>query len=190
MTLSALLCSAPAITIFDAFFIQFTNFEKSWSEFHIPCDGLSVEKCQINGQPALAGWHGENPNILRVFTDVQGAGTMSLELSTRMTAVGSDLAVGFGTYPAAASGELTVSLPAGKFLTSDGLNLQRNTPADQPADYRVSIGGRSAVALQITNRKTSTRSDSLTLANTAIAVTVAPALVCHKATGLIAKILF
>jgi len=153
--------------------IQFTNFERSWSEFHVPTDGLSVEKCQINGQPALAGWHGENPNILRVFTDVQGAGTLTLELSARLAAVGSDLATGFGVIPAA-SGELLVSLPAGKFLTSDGLALQRSTPADQPAEYRVSIGGRSSVALQITNRKSSTRSDSLTLANTAIAVTVAP----------------
>ena len=161
--------------------IQFTNFEKIWSEFHIPCDGLSVEKCQINGQPALAGWHGENPNILRVFTDVQGAGTLTLELSTRMTAVGSDLAVGFGAYPAAASGELVVSLPAGKFLMFEGANLQRNVAADQPAEYRVSIGGRRNVALQITNRQTSTRTDSLTLVNTAIAVTVAPGEVAWSA---------
>ena len=153
--------------------IQFTNFEKSWSEFHVPTDGLSVEKCQINGQPALAGWHGDKPNVLRVFTDVQGAGTLTLELSTRLAALGSDLAAGFGVIPAA-SGELVVSVPAGKFLTSDGSTLLRVTPADQPAEYRVSIGGRSSVALQITNRQTSTRSDSLTLANTLIAVTVAP----------------
>jgi hypothetical protein len=160
--------------------IQFTNFDTRWAELSVPTDGLSVEKCQINGQPALAGWHGEKPNVLRVYTDVQGAGTLSLELSARLSAVGSDLATGFGVVPAA-SGELVVSLPAGKFLTSDGSSLQRTTPADQPAEYHVSIGGRSSVSLQITNRQTSTRSDSLTLANTAFAVAVAPGEVAWSA---------
>ncbi len=153
--------------------IQFTNFDKNWTEFHVPCDGLSVEKCQINGQPALAGWHGENPNILRVFTDVQGAGTLTLDLSARLAAVGSDLATGFGVIRAAA-GELIVSLPAGKFLKESNNTLPRSTPADQPAEYRVALGGHQSVNLQITNRQASTRTDALTLANTAIAVTVAP----------------
>ena len=160
--------------------IQFTNFDSQWTELLIPTDGLSVEKCQINGQPALAGWHGEKPNVLRIYTDVQGAGTLNLELSARLSAVGSDLAAGFGVVPAA-SGELVVSLPAGKFLTSDGSSLQRTTPADQPAEYRVSIGGRSSVALQITNRQTSTRSDSLTMANTAFLIGVAPGEVAWSA---------
>ncbi|MFO1006483.1 MAG: hypothetical protein U0929_11025 [Planctomycetaceae bacterium] len=160
--------------------IQFTNFDSRWTELSIPTDGLSVEKCQINGQPALAGWHGEKPNVLRVYTDVQGAGTLNLELSTRLSAVGSDQAAGFGVVPAA-SGELVVTLPAGKFLTSDGSSLQRTTPADQPAEYRVSIGGRSSVSLQITNRQTSTRSDSLTMANTAFLIGVAPGEVTWRA---------
>ncbi len=153
--------------------IQFTNFNKTWTEFHIPASGLSVEKCHINGQPALAGWHAENPNILRVFTDVQGAGTITLDLSARLAAVGSDLATGFGIVPAA-SGELVVSLPAGKFLQESGNNFPRSAPADQPAEYRVALGGHSSVTLQITNRQASTRTDALTLANTAIAVAVAP----------------
>ncbi len=102
--------------------IQFNNFEKSWVEFHVPTDGLSVEKCLINGQPTLAGWHGENPNLLRVFTDQPGPGTLTLNLSARLSAVGSDLSTAFGVIPAA-SGELVVSLPAGKFLVADGISL-------------------------------------------------------------------
>ncbi len=153
--------------------IQFTNFEKSWAEFHIPCDGLSVEKCQINGQPALAGWHGENPNILRVFTDQPGPGTLTLELSAHLTAVGSDLATAFGIMPAG-SGELVVSLPAGKFLQESHNEFPRSAPADQPAEYHIALGGHKSVNLQITNRQASTRKDLLILANTAIAVTVAP----------------
>ncbi len=160
--------------------IQFTNFEKSWSEIHVPADGLSVEKCQINGQPALAGWHGENPNILRVFTDVQGAGTLTLELSAHLAAVGSDLATAFGIMPAG-SGELVVSLPAGKFLQESRNEFPRSTPADQPAEYRIALGGHKSVNLQITNRQASTRTDALTLANTAIAVTVAPGEVAWSA---------
>jgi len=153
--------------------IQFNNFEKSWVEFHVPTDGLSVEKCLINGQPTLAGWHGENPNLLRVFTDQPGAGTLTLNLSARLSAVGSDLSTAFGVIPAA-SGELVVSLPAGKFLVADGVSLARAGVPDAPADYRVAIGGKNHVALQITNRQASTRTDSLTLINTAMAVAVAP----------------
>ena len=160
--------------------IQLTNFDSGWTELSIPTDGLSVEKCQLNGQPVLAGWHGEKPNVLRVYTDVQGAGTLNLELSTRLSAVGSDQAAAFGVVPAA-SGELVVTLPAGKFLTSEGSSLQRTTPADQPAEYRVSIGGRSSVSLQITNRQTNTRSDSLTMANTAFQIGVAPGEVAWSA---------
>ena len=153
--------------------IQFSNFEKTWAELHFPSDGLSVEKCQINGQPALAGWHGENPNLLRIFTDQPGAGTLTLDLSARLSAVGSDLSTAFGVIPAA-SGELVVSLPAGKFLVADGTSLARAGAGDAPAEYRVAIGGKNHVALQITNRQASTRTDSLTLINTAMAVAVAP----------------
>ena len=153
--------------------IQFNNFEKTWAEIHFPSDGLSVEKCQINGQPALAGWHGENPNLLRIFTDQPGAGTLTLDLSARLSAVGSDLSTAFGVIPAA-SGELVVSLPAGKFLVADGVSLARAGVPDAPAEYRVAIGGKNHVALQITNRQASTRTDSLTLINTAMAVAVAP----------------
>lgn len=153
--------------------IGFTHFDHAWSEIQIPANGLSVEKCLINGQPALAGWHGEQPDVLRVFTDLQGAGTLTLELSARLTAVGSDQATAFGIVPAA-SGELVVSLPAGKFLQESHSELPRSTPADQPAEYRVALGGHRQVDLQITNRQSSTRSDVLTLANTAVALTVAP----------------
>lgn len=153
--------------------IQFNNFEKTWTEFHVPCDGLSVEKCQINGQPGLAWWHAENPNVLRIFTDQPGASTLTLEMSTRLAAVGSDLSTGFGVVPAA-SGELVVSLAAGKFLVADGISLARAGAADQPSEYRVAIGGKNHVALQITNRQASVRTDSLTLVNTAMAVAVAP----------------
>lgn len=153
--------------------IRFMNFERGWTEIQIPTDGLSVEKCQINGQPALAGWHGENPNILRVFTAQLGAGTLTLDLSARLAAIGSDLSTGFGVIPAA-SGELVITLPAGKFLLESGHNLPRSGPPDQPAEYRIALGGHRSTSLQITNRQATTRTDSLILASTAIQVSVAP----------------
>ncbi len=57
---------------------------------------------------------------------------------------------------------------------ADGVSLARAGVPDAPADYRVAIGGKNHVALQITNRQASTRTDSLTLINTAMAVAVAP----------------
>jgi hypothetical protein len=153
--------------------IEFSQLARGWQNVTLPFTGMSVEGAMLDDKPAEIGRAAGDGRPLVVFTRQPGRHTIKLELSTPLVNVGSDQAAGFGLAPIS-SASLEISLPAGKHLHVDEVPLNRPGADDQPASYVVSLGGKSAVSLRITDRRTQQGSASLVFAATAIGLHVAP----------------
>lgn len=164
--------------------LSITQFTAGWQAIPLPFENLSIEKATIAGNPALLGRlpsrnrTGHSPLIL--FNETVGQQTLTLELSTPLNVVGSDrvAAFSFVNVPAAT---LTVDIPAGKHLQIDDLSLERPTEIDQPANYTLAMGGKSQLALRITDRQLERSADSLLFATTAFGINVTPGEVTWQA---------
>ena len=117
---------------------------------------------------------------LLLFHDQPGAATLTLTLSTRLSATGSDLAAMFRLLNVP-SATLSVTAPAGKHLRIGGRQLDRPAPADQPATYVVPIGGARDLRLLFTEQQGQKSADSLTFASTGYGVSVVPGEVTWQA---------
>ena len=150
---------------------QITQFEDDWRETRFPLQRLALEKALVDDQPALIG---RNPDgSISLFTDRRGLHTLKFELSTELTALGSDQVAAFSLIQAP-GGWLTLTLPAGKRLLIGNLQLERPAPLEQVADYQVAVGGWAGIQLRITDRAAENASDALAFATTGYGLNVAP----------------
>ncbi|HEY2251583.1 MAG TPA: hypothetical protein VGH74_11005, partial [Planctomycetaceae bacterium] len=153
--------------------IEFNQLARGWQQVVLPFTGVAVEGATLDDKPAEIGRAAGDSRPLVVFTRQPGPHTLKLELSTALVNVGSDQAAGFGLAPIS-SAALEISLPAGKHLHVDDVPVNRPVADDQPATYSVALGGKSAVSLRITDRRTQQGAASLVFASTAIGLHVAP----------------
>ncbi|MBC7818126.1 MAG: hypothetical protein IAG10_14650 [Planctomycetaceae bacterium] len=162
--------------------IKIRQFADSWQALPLPLGGMAVESAKLNGQPARLG---RNEQTLFLLSDTRGEHTLTLELSTPLSAVGADKVASVGVLPGIA-GTLKVAVPAGKHLQLAGLSVERPAANDQPANYEVAIGGKSsAVAIQLTDRQRERATDSLLFATTGFGLRVAPGeITWHAVTAL------
>jgi hypothetical protein len=162
--------------------IKISQLAESWQALPLPFEAMAVESAKLNGQPAKLG---RNEQSLFLLSDTRGEHTLTLELSTPLTAVGADKVASVGVLPGTA-GTLRVMVPAGKHLQLSGLSVERPAANDQPAIYEVPIGGKSSViALQLTDRQRERATDSLLFATTGFGLRVAPGeITWHAVTAL------
>ncbi len=142
-----------------------------WQAWTFPLQRLSVEKATLNGEPAFIGR--KEDGALTLLTPKDGTYVLKLELSTEIVTLGSDQAIAFSLI-GSPTGELTITLPAGKRLLLDGLQRERPAAIDQPAEYQVAIGGRPSLQLRITDRATDRKADALVFATTGYGLFVSP----------------
>ncbi len=153
--------------------IEFNQLAHGWQLVMLPYRGLAVEAATLDDKPAKIGRGGADGRPLVVLTQEAGKHTLKLEFSTPLATVGSDKVAAFGLAPIS-SATLKMSLPEGKFLHVDEVPLERPAEPDEEADYVVALGGKSAVTLRITDRRTHQDAASLVFAGTAIGLHVAP----------------
>ncbi|MHC4878867.1 MAG: hypothetical protein ACYTGL_20650 [Planctomycetota bacterium] len=174
--------------------VRFEQFADGWQTLALPVGGMAVEQARVNDQPArLARVEAAAPPVpkspqqaqvpqakprttqpgLLLFHNQTGPATLSLTLSARLSANGSDLAaiVRLLNTPSAT---LSVIAPAGKHLRIGGRQLDRPAPVEQPATYVVPVGGSRDVRLLFTEQQGRQAADSLTFASTGYGVDVAP----------------
>ncbi|MDP1797929.1 MAG: hypothetical protein Q8K78_10620, partial [Planctomycetaceae bacterium] len=142
-----------------------------WQAWTFPLQRLAVERATLNGEAAFIGR--KEDGSLTLLTPKEGAYVLKLELSTEIVTLGSDQAIAF-TLLGSPAGELTLTLPAGKRLLLDGLQRERPAAIDQPAEYKVAIGGRPSLQLRITDRATDRKADALVFATTGYGLFVSP----------------
>jgi hypothetical protein len=150
---------------------ELTQFASDWQAIAFPLQRLSVEKAMLDDQPAMLGRNQDGSVTL--LCDVRGKHTLKLELSTELNSIGSDQVAMFSLLRAP-SGNLSLTLPAGKRLLVGSLQLERPAPLDQAADYKVAIGGAPGIQLRITDRAAENAADALTIATTGYGLHVAP----------------
>lgn len=162
--------------------IKIRQFADSWQALPLPFGAMAVENAKLNGQPAKLG---RNEQTLFLLSDARGEHTLTLELSTPLSAVGADKIASIGVLPGIA-GTLKIAVPAGKHLQLDGLSIERPAANDQPANYELAVGGkRNAVAIQLTDRQRERATDSLLFATTGFGLRVAPGeITWHAVTAL------
>lgn len=150
---------------------EITQFDDDWRELRLPMQRLAVEQALLDDAPAPIGRHPDG--TVSLFSDARGKHTLKLQLSTDLTAQGSDQVAAFSLLQAP-SGSLTLSIPSGKRLLIGNLQLERPAPVDQVADYKVAVGGSGGIQLRITDRAADNAADALTFATTGYGLHVAP----------------
>ena len=153
--------------------IDFIQFDDNWHTLALPISRLSIEKATLGGQPARLGRHPVKKDLATLLINQSGKHTLNLELSTELNAVGSDKVAAFSLVPAGSS-TLQITLPAGKQLVLDDVQLQRPAAVEQPANFEFPLGGRSQVSLRITEQGTKKSTDPLVFATTGFGLAVAP----------------
>lgn len=153
--------------------VDLTVLNDAWHEARLNVAGWNIDRAELDGQPAAAARDGEMHNVLRVFVKTAGEHRLKLDVSSPLTAQGSDKVAAFDLAGAAA-GSLNIVIPGGKHLDVAGLSFDRPAPDDEPATYVIPIGGQDSMRLLITDRKQSARADVLTFASTAMGVRVLP----------------
>lgn len=186
--------------VFDAT-IVWQQFKAGWVDLPLPFDNLSVLEATVDGQPAKLGRRmvtevpapaqaqpnqkaaAPQPRIRReivLFSDKPGRGELKLKLTTPLESVGSDKSARFVLTNAPAS-TLQVAVAAGRHLRWHGRQLERPAANDQPATYRLPVGGNEYQLLLFTSDRSQQATDSLTFATTGYGVQVAPGEVSWKA---------
>lgn len=150
---------------------EMTQFVHDWQSVSFPMQRLAVEKATLDGEPAMLGRNQDG--AVSLLSSDKGTHTLTLELSTELNSLGSDQVAGFSLLRAP-SGTLSLTLPAGKRLFVGSLQLERPAPLDQPADYKIAIGGAPGIQLRITDRAAENAADALTFATTGYGLHVAP----------------
>ena len=150
---------------------ELTQFEGDWAETRFGLQRLALEQALLDDSPALLGRNADGS--VSLFTAVRGKHMLKLQLSTDLNALGSDQIAAFSLLRAP-TGTLTLTLPAGKRLLVGNLQLERPTPLEQAANYRVAVGGAGGIQLRITDRATENAADSLMFATTGYGLNVAP----------------
>ncbi len=150
---------------------ELTQFDDDWQEIRFGLQRLSLEQALLDDTAALVGRHADGS--ISLFSDSRGQHTLKFQVSTELTALGSDQVAAFSLLRAP-SGTMTLSLPAGKRLLIGNLQLERPAPLDQVADYKVAVGGSGGMQLRITDRAADNAADSLTFASTGYGLNVAP----------------
>src|SRR5579872_444664 len=153
--------------------IELSQLARGWQTLTLPFRGISVESATLDDKPAPLGRAAGEGRPLVVFLQKPGRHILRLDFSAPLAALGSDRVAAFGLAPIS-SATLRLTLPAEKHLAIDDVLIERPTAADRPADYSVPMGGKEAVSLAITDRKTRDESASLVFASTALGVNVAP----------------
>ncbi len=146
--------------------------DQSWVTVPIPIAGLSVESARSGDRNAQVA-RTEKGDQLLWFVRGEGRHSITLELARPLAVVGSDRLATFSLAPAPV-GRLTLTLLEKKFLVVDGITLEPANKDDDSATVRIPIGGREQIELRITDRIRESRTDSLTLAQTAYGLQVAP----------------
>ncbi|SFI97104.1 hypothetical protein [Planctomicrobium piriforme] len=151
------------------------------AELDFDIEEWNIESAQLDNQPATVARTGPGLNTLRLFLSQPGSKVLKLQLSTPLQTAGSDRLAAFH-LPTSSSGLFALTLPAGKSLLANELLLPRPAAITEPANYSLPIGGQSRLALTITDRQQSARSDSLTFASTAYGLHLQPGEVTWSAT--------
>jgi hypothetical protein len=152
--------------------LDFHQLKPGWQALPLPFRNVAVERAAIDDKPARLG-RDETGRDLVLYSSQPGKHVLALKLSTNLARIGSDRVAAFGLVPVPAA-RLQVTLPEKQFLALDDLLLDRPQPAERPADYMISVGGRTDLTLRITGRPTDVQTGSLLFASTAIGVQVAP----------------
>ncbi len=181
--------------------LTWQQFKAGWVELPLPFVNLSVLEATVDGQPAKLGRRAitemvppaqMEPNQkaaapqqrlrseIVLFSDKPGRGELKLKLATPLESVGSDKSARFTLTNAPAS-TLNVAVSAGRHLRVYGRQLERPAANDQPATYRLPVGGSGALLLLFTSDRSQQATDSLTFATTGYGVQVAPGEVTWKA---------
>lgn len=153
--------------------VTFDQLARGWQMVTLPYRGLSVEAATLDDKAAKIGRAVGDGRPLVVLSQEPGKHVLKLELSVPLVTVGSDKVSAFGLAPIS-SAIWQMTLPAGKFLHIDEVPLERAAAVDKPADYTVAVGGKSSLALRITDRQTLQNSASLVFAGTSIGLHVSP----------------
>jgi len=151
---------------------QAANQQVQGQQTQIPQQALRQQMQQADSrlpEPALLLFHNQS-----------GPATLTLALSTRLSATGSDLAAMFRLLNVP-SATLSVTAPAGKHLRIGGRQLDRPAPVEQPATYVVPVGGSRDLRLLFTEQQGQQTADSLTFASTGYGVSVVPGEVAWQA---------
>ncbi len=147
------------------------QFVPGWQQLVVPMTRTAVETAKLDDEPALIG-RGEGGTLI-LFSDGAGPHVLELQLSTDLSALGADRAAAFGLLPAP-SAKFLITVPAGKHLQAGGWQLTRPGDLDQPADYKLSVGGQDSFHLKITDRGTDKSADVLAFATTGYGLHVMP----------------
>ncbi|MDB5388036.1 MAG: hypothetical protein JWM11_3682, partial [Planctomycetaceae bacterium] len=153
--------------------MQITKFAPGWQSLPLEFTDLSLEKATLDDQPARLGRDPQAEGRLTLILDQPGKRILTLQLSRPLLAVGSDKLATFG-LPRHSGVELTLDLAAQKHLQWNGLPVERPAANDQPAQYKLALGGQKQVELKITDRPTQQSSEGLVFAHSAIGVRAAP----------------
>lgn len=142
---------------------ELEQFAPGWQQIVVPMTRVALENAKLDGEPALIG-RGEQ-GALVFFLQRAGTHVLEMQLSTELASLGADRVAAFGIVPAPA-GSLTMTVPAGKRLEAGGWQLPRPQPLENPADYKIAVGGHDSLHLRITDRATDKHADVLVFAST------------------------
>ncbi|RMG42189.1 MAG: hypothetical protein D6725_00040, partial [Planctomycetota bacterium] len=144
-----------------------------WHFVDLAFSGPSFERVLMDDRPAAVTVTSGKQPAWRVFTHGTGTHTLVFEGRLPLGKSGADTVVAFG-FPPVPAAELRVNVPAGRFLSVDGLHVRRPEPLDAAAEVVIGVGGRRSVRLQLSDRPASRAADGLVFASTAYGVHVAP----------------
>lgn len=150
-----------------------SKFMAGWEILPLEFPELSVEDAQVDNQPAKLGRDPADGGRLLLFLQKPGKHQVAIRFSRPFAALGSDKLAAFGLAPFS-NVELTLEAPPGKHLQWNGLALERPAPNDQPAQFKLALGGQKRVELRLTDRPTEQKSDGLVFAHTVIGLRAAP----------------
>lgn len=153
--------------------IHISTFDQNWNECEFNITGWNIESASLENQPVAMTREGKLNNLLRVFINEPGQHQLSLQVSAPLLAQGGDKAANV-QLPQVAAGEFRLTLPAGKFLESSQIKIERPAAADLPATYLIPVGGSQSLSLLITDRSRANKGEFLTFASTAIGLHVQP----------------